>query len=160
MLSINDKTFITHARNRHSRLVVNHERTVRVLKSSVRSENRVVRLNHRSRHLGSGIDGELELGLLAVVDRQPLHQKSTKTGTGTTTKGVEDKETLKTGTVVGKTTNLLKDTVDKVLANGVVTTGVYKQLVLCLVLTKSIHAQLLAASSLPVIIVSGWKRLR
>lgn len=68
MLSINDKTFTTHARDRHSRLVVNHERTVRVLKSSVRSENRVVGLNDRSRHLGSGVDGELELGLLAIVD--------------------------------------------------------------------------------------------
>lgn len=137
MLSINDKTFITQVKTRHSRLVVNHKRAIRVLKSSVRSEDRVVGLNDGGRHLGGGVDRELELGLLAIVNRQPLHQKSTETGTGTTTKGVEDKEALKTGTVVGKTTNLLKDTVDKVLTNGVVTTGVYKQLVSCIVPRKT-----------------------
>ena len=49
------------------RFVVNHERTVRVLKSGVGGQNRVVWLNNRCRHLGGGVDRELELGLLAVV---------------------------------------------------------------------------------------------
>ena len=69
----------------NSRLVVDHERTVRVLKGSVSGENRVVGLDDRGRHLGRRVHGELELGLLAVVGRETLHQKSTKTGSGSTT---------------------------------------------------------------------------
>jgi hypothetical protein len=37
--------------------------------------------------LDRGVDTELQLGLLAVVDGQTLHQESTETGTGTTTEG-------------------------------------------------------------------------
>lgn len=105
-------------------LVVDHEGAVRVLKSGVGGENRVVRLDNRGGGLGSRVDAELELALLAVVDGEALHEESTKAGTGTTTEGVEDEESLKTNAVVGNTTNLVEDAINELLANRVVTTGI------------------------------------
>nr|ACN31580.1 unknown [Zea mays] len=105
-------------------LVVNHETAVGVLKGSVGGEDRVVGLNNGGGVLRSRVDAEFQLGLLAVVNGQTLHQESTKTGTGTTTEGVEDQETLETGAVVGNTADLVEDLVDHLLADGVVTTGI------------------------------------
>jgi hypothetical protein len=48
-------------------LVVDEERAVGVLNGAVGREDGVVRLNDRGGHAGSGIHGELELALLAVV---------------------------------------------------------------------------------------------
>ena len=105
-------------------LVVNHETAVGVLKGGVGGEDRVVGLNNGGGVLRSRVDAEFQLGLLAVVNGQTLHQESTKTGTGTTTEGVEDQETLETGAVVGNTADLVEDLVDHLLADGVVTTGI------------------------------------
>ena len=66
-------------------LVVDHEGAVGVLKSGVGGEDRVVGLDNRGGDLRSRVDTELELALLAVVDRQTLHEESAKTGTSTTT---------------------------------------------------------------------------
>lgn len=87
-------------------------------------EDRVVWLNDGGGVLRSRVDTELKLGLLAIINRKTLHQESTETGTSTTTEGVENKETLETRAVVGDTADLVQDTVDHLLANGVVTTGV------------------------------------
>jgi hypothetical protein len=95
-----------------------------VLQGGVSGQDGVVRLNNSGSVLGSRVDTELKLGLLAVVDGQTLHQESTETGTGTTTEGVEDQETLETGTRVGNTTDTVKDLIDHLLTHGVVTTGV------------------------------------
>merc|ERR1719466_526763 len=54
-------------------LVIYHEGAVGVLQSSVGTKSRVVGLDHGGGHLGGGVDGELQLGFLAVVDTQPLH---------------------------------------------------------------------------------------
>lgn len=105
-------------------LVVDHEGAVGVLQSGVSGEDGVVGLNNGGSVLRSGVDTELQLGLLAVVDGQTLHQESTETGTGTTTEGVEDQETLETSTGIGNTTNTVEDLIDHLLTHGVVTTGV------------------------------------
>ena len=55
-------------------LIVNHEGTVRVLQGGVGGQDRVVGLHHGRGHLGGGVDRELQLGLLAIVHRQTLHQ--------------------------------------------------------------------------------------
>jgi hypothetical protein len=95
-----------------------------VLKSGVRGENGIVRLDHRSSRLRSGVHAELELALLAVVDREALHEESTETRTSTTTKGVEDEEALKTNTVVGDTSHLVQNGVNELLAHGVVSPSI------------------------------------
>ena len=95
-----------------------------MLKGGVSCENRVVRLDDRGGDLRRRVNTELELALLAIVDGQTLHQKSTETRTCTTTEGVENKETLQTRAVVGDTTDLIQDLVNELLSDCVVTTGI------------------------------------
>ena len=45
-------------------------------------------------HLGSGVDGELQLGLLAVVHRQALHQQGGEAGARAAPEAVEHQEPL------------------------------------------------------------------
>jgi hypothetical protein len=105
-------------------LVVNHEGAVGVLQGGVSGQDGVVGLDDGDGSLRSRVDAELQLALLSVVNGQTLHEQSTETRTGTTTEGVEDKESLKTSAAIGDATNLVEDTIDKLLANSVVTTGV------------------------------------
>merc|ERR1711899_682908 len=56
-------------------LVINHEGTVRVLQGGMGGQNGIVWLHHSGGHLGGGVDGKLQLGLLAIVYRKTLHQK-------------------------------------------------------------------------------------
>lgn len=95
-----------------------------MLKCGVGGEDGVVRLDNRGGSLGSRIDAELELALLPVVDGEALHEKSTETGTGTTSEGVEDEEALETDAVVGNAADLVEDAVNELLADSVVATGV------------------------------------
>ena len=59
-------------------------------------------------YLRSRVDGEFELGLLAVVDREPLHEEGGEAGTSTTTERVEDEEALKTSALISQ----LSDTIE------------------------------------------------
>jgi len=104
--------------------VINHESNIRVLKSGMGGQDGVVGLNNGSGNLRSGVDGELKLGLLAIVNRQTFKKQSTETGTGTTTEGVEDKETLKTSAVISESADAVQDNINELLANGVMTTSV------------------------------------
>ena len=87
-------------------------------------QDRVVGLNNRGSDLRSRINTELQLAFLAIVDREAFHKQSTETRPSSSTKGVEDQETLQTGAVVGHTTDLVQDLVNQFLANCVVTAGV------------------------------------
>jgi len=88
-------------------------------------QDRVVWLNNRCRHLGSWVDRELELGLFTVIGRESLHEESTETRSSSTTERVEDKESLKTRTVVGETTDLFENRVDQLFTDSVVSSGVW-----------------------------------
>lgn len=90
----------------------NHERTVRVLEGGMGRQNRVVGLDDRAGQLRGRIDAKFQLGLFAVVGGEAFQQESTEPGTGSTTEGVEDEETLKSRAVVGQTTKFLHDGVD------------------------------------------------
>lgn len=105
-------------------LVVNHEAAVGMLQGGVGGQDGVVRLNDRGGILGGGIDAELQLGLLAIVNRQTLHEQSTEARPGATTERVEDEEALETGAVVGDAADLVEDLVDHLLPNGVVATSI------------------------------------
>ena len=114
-------------------LVIDHEGTVGVLKSSVSGKDRVVWLDNRGGDLRGGVDTELELALLAIVNRQTLHEESTETGTGAATERVENEESLETRAVVGYSSDLVEDLVDELLTDRVVTTGV---VVRCILLAR------------------------
>ena len=89
-------------------------------------QNRVVGLDDRARELGSGVDTELKLRLLAVVVGQALHEESTETRASSTTERVEHEEALQTVAIVGQPANLVHNDINLLLANGVVATSVYK----------------------------------
>merc|ERR1712045_49841 len=77
-------------------LVVEHNGDIGVLKKGVSGEDGVVWLNDGGGDLRGWVDGESELGLLTVIDGEYLEEEGSETGTGTTTDGVEDKESLET----------------------------------------------------------------
>lgn len=95
-----------------------------MLEGGVGGEDGVVRLDDRGGGLRGGVDTELELALLAVVDGQTLHQESAETRASTTTEGVEDEEALQANAVVGNAADLVENLIDKLLANGVMATSV------------------------------------
>merc|ERR1719445_1031098 len=105
-------------------LVVNHEGAVGMLQSGMSSQDSIVRLNNSGGHLRSGVDGELKLGLLAVVDGKTLHQKGGESGSSASSKGMEKKKSLKTSTLVRQLPDSVQNQIHDLLANGVVTPGV------------------------------------
>ena len=80
--------------------VVDEEGAVGVLDGAVGGEDSVVGLDDGCRDARSGVDGEFELALLAVVGSKALEEKSTEARTCTTTERVEDEEALEGRTVV------------------------------------------------------------
>jgi len=105
-------------------LVINHESTVGVLEGGMGGEDGVVGLDDSGGDLWGGVDGEFELGLLAVVDGESLHEEGGEARAGTTTEGVEDEETLETSALIGELSDSVEDEVDDLLTDGVVTSGV------------------------------------
>ena len=95
-----------------------------MLQSSMSSQDSIVRFNNSGGHLRSGVDGELKLGLLAVVDGKTLHHQSSKSRSSTSTKGMEEKKSLKTRTLVGQLPDSVQNQIHDLLANGVVAPGV------------------------------------
>merc|ERR1712027_261010 len=105
-------------------LVVNHEGTVGVLQGGMGGQDGVVGLDHSSGNLGSWVDGELKLALLAVVHGQPLHEQGCKARSSATSEGMEQKESLKSSTGVSELPNPVENQVDNLFSNGVVSSGV------------------------------------
>jgi hypothetical protein len=104
--------------------VIDHEGAVRVLEGGVSGKNGVVWLDHGGGGLRSWVDAEFQLALLAIVDREALHEESTESRSSSTTEGVEDKETLKTRAVICNVANLVENLIDQLLSDSVMTTGV------------------------------------
>ena len=104
-------------------LVVKHDGDIGVLKEGVGGEHRVVWLDDSGGDLWGWVDGESELGLLSVVDRESLEEEGSKTRSGTTSDGVEDKETLETSALISELSDSVEAEINDFLTNGVVTTG-------------------------------------
>lgn len=73
--------------------------------------------------LGRRVDGEPELGLLAVVNGQALQEEGAEAGASATADGVEDEEALETSAVVCKLADAVERKVDDLLPDGVVAAG-------------------------------------
>jgi hypothetical protein len=95
-----------------------------VLKQGVGGEHRVVGLNDSGGDLGRGVDAEIQLGFLSVVDGKTLKEERSETRTRTTTDGVEDEETLETSALVSQLPHSVEAEVHNLLANGVMATGI------------------------------------
>jgi len=104
--------------------VIKTEGAVSVLQKGVGRKHVVVWLDNSSGDLRSWGHSERKLGFATIIDGQTLKKKGTKTGSSSTSSGVEDHESLQTCAVVSKLADSVKDKVDDFLTNGVVTTGV------------------------------------
>jgi hypothetical protein len=105
-------------------LVIETEGAIGVLKERVGGEDMVVGLHDGSGHLRGRSHGERQLRLAAVVHRESLEKEGAKTRSSSSTSGVEDHEALETSAVISKLADSIKDQVNNLFANGVVTTGV------------------------------------
>merc|ERR1711997_337287 len=88
------------------------------------SQDSIVRLNHSSGNLGSWIDGKLQLRFLSVVNRKTLHEERRESRSSSSTKGMEEKESLETSTLVGELPDSVQDEINNLLSDGVVSPGV------------------------------------
>jgi len=69
------------------------------------------------------VDGETELGFLAVIDGKSFQEEGSQTGTSTTSDSVEDHESLETGTVISELSDSVQAKIDDFFTDGVVTSG-------------------------------------
>src|SRR5262249_40002518 len=99
-----------------------------MLQRGVGGEHRVVRLNNRTGELRRWVNTKLEFGLLSIVSGKALKEQSTKTGTSSSTKGVEDEEALETRAVVCQAAKLVHDRINELFSNGIVTASIYESL--------------------------------
>lgn len=107
--------------SRVSYLVIDTEGLVGVLNKLVDGEGGVVRLNNGVGDLGGGNDGEGGHHTVGELLTDLGDQKCTHTGTGTTTQGVGDLETLEAVTALSLTADDIENLVNKLGTLGVVT---------------------------------------
>ena len=69
-------------------------------------------------------NGEGKLGLATIINAQTFKEERTKTGTSTSTSGMENEESLKAWAVVSKLADAVQDGIDKFFTDSVVTTGI------------------------------------
>ncbi|EPY32002.1 hypothetical protein STCU_00936 [Strigomonas culicis] len=101
-------------------LVVEHRGHIGVLQEGVGGQHGVVGLHDGRGHLGRGVHGVAELGLLAVVHGQALEQEGAEARARATADGVEDHEALKARAVVRQLADAVEAQVHDLLTNGVV----------------------------------------
>merc|ERR1711934_683808 len=82
--------------------VIDHKGTVRVFQGGVGGQDGVVRLHDSGRDLGSGVNGKLQFGFLAVVHGETLHEKRSETRSGSTSEGMKEKESLKSSASISQ----------------------------------------------------------
>ena len=105
-------------------LIVYQEGTIRVRQGGVGGEVGVVGLNYSYGNLGGWVNEELQLGLLAIINRGIFHQLGGEPRTSSPTKAVANQEALKTCALVNQFPNSVQDEVSDLLANGVVMSGI------------------------------------
>jgi len=103
--------------------VIKHNSDISVFQKGVSGQDGVVRFNNCSGDLGGWVDGEAELGFLAVINGKSFQQEGTETRSSTTSDGVEDHETLETSTVISKLSDSIKCKVDNFFTNGIMASG-------------------------------------
>jgi len=104
-------------------LVVEHDGDIGVLKEGVSGEDGVVGFNDGGGDLRGWVDGESELGFLTVIDGESLEEEGSETGTGTSTNGVEDEETLETSALIGELSDSVEAEIDDFTTDGVMSSG-------------------------------------
>ncbi|KAK3931186.1 LOW QUALITY PROTEIN: 30S ribosomal protein S2, partial [Frankliniella fusca] len=90
--------------------------------------NKLKRKGKWTHHCGGDlrrrVHGELELGLFAIVDGEPLHEQGGEAGAGAAAERVEEQEALQARALVGQLADAVEHQVHDLLADGVVAAGV------------------------------------
>jgi len=94
-----------------------------MFKKGVSWKDWVIRFNNSSGDLWGWIDSETEFGFLTVIDWKSFKKKGTKSGSSTTTNGVEYKETLESSTLVSEFSDSVKTEIDDFFTNGVMSSS-------------------------------------
>jgi len=105
-------------------LIVQQEGNISVLQEGVGGQHRVVWLNNRGGHLRRGIDAEIQLRLLSVVDGQSLQEEGSKSRSSSSSNRVEDEESLESSALVSELSDSVQGQVNELLSNSVVSSGV------------------------------------
>ena len=103
--------------------VIEDNGNIGVLEEGVSGEDGVVWLNNGGGDLWRWVNGETELGFLTVIDGKSLEKEGSETGTGSSTDGVEDEETLETSALIGKFSDSIETEINDFLTNGVMSSG-------------------------------------
>jgi len=103
--------------------VIKNNGDIGMLEKRMSGEDGVVWLNNGGGDLWGWVDGETKLGFLTVIDGKSFEKEGSETGTGSSTDGVEDEETLETSTLIGKLSDSIEAEIDDFLTNGVMSSG-------------------------------------
>ena len=105
-------------------LIVDHAGTIGMLQSCVCCQDTIVGFHNSSRNLRSWINREFEFRFLSILDRKSFHQQRTESWSSSSSKRVEHEESLKTSAVFSLLPNSLQDSVDMLLPDGVMSSGI------------------------------------
>jgi len=103
--------------------VVEHDGDVGVLKKGVGGKDTVVGFNNGGGHLGGRVHSESDLGFFTVIDGESFEKKRSESRSSSSSDGVENHESLKSGTVVSEFSDSVKAKVDDFFSDGVVSSG-------------------------------------
>jgi len=103
--------------------IVQHNGNIGVFQKGVSGQDRVVWLNNSGGDLWGWVDGETQFGFFPVINGKSFQKEGTETGTATTTNGLEDQESLKTGTVISEFSDSVQAQVDDFTSDSVVTSS-------------------------------------
>ena len=95
-----------------------------MFQSRMGSQNGIVWLDNGSGDLRGRVNSKFKFSFLSIINRESFHQKRGKTGTSSTAERVENQETLESGTIVGEFSDSVKDIVNELFANSVVTSSI------------------------------------
>merc|ERR1719204_2032667 len=118
--TINVQLFLT---NHVEGFIVEDDGHLSVIKQPVSRQHRVIRFHNASRDFRCGINLESNLGFLAVVDSDTFKDKSTKSGSGTTSNGMMNDEPLHVLRVIHKLPQAVIYLIKNFFSHSVVTTG-------------------------------------
>jgi hypothetical protein len=80
--------------------VIKHDSDISVFKKGVGGKNGVVWFNNSGGDLGGRIDGESDFGFFTVVNGKSFKKKRSESRSSSSSDGIEDHESLESGTVI------------------------------------------------------------
>ena len=80
--------------------IIKDNSDISVFKKRMGAKNGVVWFNNRGRDLGGRIDGESDFGFFTVVNGKSFKKKRSESRSSSSSDGIEDHESLESGTVI------------------------------------------------------------